>query len=178
MRANHACVCLAAAAQVHGIIHRLRSLGIEQERSPKQHQGGEDVKKKGKKRTSFSPCLACAAVRDAMPRLMPSRAQREALLVLVVAHCMIWLVTAGPAGQARPAAEPHPHGLRAAFSASMAAAFGARRRPSATKSIASLLIFHPITHSAGAVRGRTGTAPRHYLPFLALKTSLGQSVPA
>jgi len=102
--------------------------------------------KRRKKRASFSPCLR-QRCQGAMPRLMPSRAQRQ----LLVAHCMIWLVTAG-----RP--RPIPMASERPFQRQWRQLLE-RLPPSATKSIAPLLIFHPITHSAG------GTRPQQRPPF-------------
>ena len=140
----------------------MRSLGIGQERS---HQSSQGSWKKSKKKTHIFftlpvtvPVRLRQRCQGAMPRLMPSR--------VLLAHCMIWLVTAGRAGQ-----PPWPpSGL---FSVNGGSFWSPR--PGATKSIASLLIFHPITHSAGGTtRPKCRTEHAIYLPSLALKTFLGQ----
>lgn len=102
------CVCLAAQRRC---IHRLRSLGIEQERSATKAAGAAGKKIKRKKPTSFSPCLClCLCQRQrcqgAMPRLMPSRAQ--AARVGGVISSLHALACHGQAG--RPA-KPPPSGL-------------------------------------------------------------------
>lgn len=126
-------------------IHRLRSLGIEQERSPKQlaRRGGKKLHIFFTRPCDYCACAAAPALSGApchaMPRLMPSRAQASSV------HDLACHGRPGRPG-------------RAAFSASMAAAFGAPA-PARQKASPPLLIFHPITHSAG------GTRPNRAAPF-------------
>ena len=118
--------------------------------------------KRKKKRASFSPCLR-QRCQGAMPRLMPSRAQRQ----LLVAHCMIWLVTAG-----RP--RPIPMASERPFQRQWRQLLEPLP-PSATKSIASLLIFHPIMHSAGGTRPNSA---RHLLALFSAKNILRTKRPS
>ena len=117
--------------------------------------------KRRKKRASFSPCLR-QRCQGAMPRLMPSRAQRQ----LLVAHCMIWLVTAGRDPSPWP-----PSGLFSVNGGSFwSASLPARQKASPPSS------YSIPSPTVPAVRGPNSARHLPALPFLALvRTSLGQS---
>ena len=141
-RGNHVfCLSSSAGASIDCVLWELS----RKDRQSSWLAGGE------KNSTSFSPGpVTTVSVRlrqrcqgrHAMPRLMPSRAQASSVHDL--------------ACHGRPG-RPGKQG-RAAFSASMAAAFGAPA-PARQKASPPLLIFHPITHSAG------GTRPNRAAPF-------------
>lgn len=140
----------------------LWELGRKDHQSSWGRRRGEGRSRKERKNTHlFHPACACACpgqrCQGAMPRLMPSRAQAASSLHDLACH-------GRPAGQAGQPSSPH--GVRAAFSASMAAAFGAPAQRDKKHRPPPHIPSHHAQCRLPTVRGRTEHAI--YLPFLAL----------